>query len=279
LRERQVTKMTTTAGAEQFQSGAEKYAAYLETPAGRLRVDLPLANLGEFLPPGERSLCALDIGGGTGANAVRLARLGLHVTLLDLSPAMLEIAERAAHAAGVGEKIALRTGDATQLADLFQAGSFDLIVCHNVLEFVDEPCVVLRDAALALRNSSSIISILVRNRPGEVLKAALLQGDLAAAERNLTSEWGDESLYGGKVRLFTEEILHAALEAASLVVTATRGVRVLADYLPQRISRSAQYEEVFELERELGRRLEFAGIARYTHCLAHRAEAGAKGST
>lgn len=30
-------KMTAKAGNEHFQSGAEKYAAYLETPEGRLR--------------------------------------------------------------------------------------------------------------------------------------------------------------------------------------------------------------------------------------------------
>lgn len=263
--------MNTTPDAERFQSAAEKYAAYLETPQGRLRLDLPLANLQEFLPQGDPPLRALDVGGGTGANAVRLARLGFHVTLLDCSPPMLDIAERAAQTAGVVEKITLKIGDAAQLPNLFQAASFDLIFCHNVLEFVDDPCAVLRDAARALRNSSSILSVLVRNRPGEVLMAALLNGDLAAAERNLTSDWGDESVYGGKVRLFTAESLHAMLDAASLVVNATHGVRVIADYLPQKISRSAEYEAVFGLERKLSRRPEFAAVARYTHCLAHGA--------
>ena len=32
--------MTAYSDAERFQSGAEKYAAYLETPEGRLRLDL-----------------------------------------------------------------------------------------------------------------------------------------------------------------------------------------------------------------------------------------------
>jgi S-adenosylmethionine-dependent methyltransferase len=273
-----MAKMTTSSDADQFQRDAEKYDAYLETPEGRLRLDLPFANLQEFLPQGEQPLHALDIGGGTGANAVRLAKLGFHVTLMDFSWAMLGIAERTVQAAGVAEKIALKSGDAAQIANLFRAGSFDLIVCHNLLEFVDNPCAVLRDAALALRNSSSILSVLVRNRPGEVLKTALINGDLATAERNLTSEWAEESLYGGKVRLFTVENLHSMLEAASLVVTATRGVRVVADYLPQKISRSAEYERIFDLERKLGRQPEFAAVARYTHCLAQRAGAVAKNS-
>ena len=77
----------------------------------------------------------------------------------------------------------------------FPAGSFDLILCHNVLEFVDDPPSVLRSVARTLR-PSGIISILVRNQTGEVLKSALVNADLIAAERNLTSEWGDKALWG-----------------------------------------------------------------------------------
>jgi hypothetical protein len=111
---------------------------------------------------------------------------------------------------------------------------------------------------------------LVRNRLGEVTKAALLNGDLAAAERNLTAEWGDEPLYGGKVRLFTADNLRAMLIAASFAVTAERGVRVVSDFLPPKISRTDQYERILELERKLGAQPEFAAVARYAHFLARR---------
>jgi S-adenosylmethionine-dependent methyltransferase len=264
--------ITANHDLERFRAGAAKYAAYLETPEGRLRIDLAFANLQDFLLQPTRSLRALDLGCGTGAIGVRLARLGLHVTLLDASLPMLGFAERAAVQAGAIERIALTHGDASQLATLFPAASFDLIICHNVLEFVEDPCAVLRAAARALRDSSGMISILVRNRPGEVLKAAILNGDLAAAERSLTAEWGDESLYEGRVRLFTADSLHAMLLGSSLAVTAESGVRVISDYLPPRVSRDDEYERILELERELGRRAEFAAVARYTHCLAHRAD-------
>ena len=265
-------EMTANDDSERFGTGAAKYAAYLETPEGRLRLDLAFANLQDFLPESTRSLLALDIGCGTGAIAVRLARLGLHVTLLDESLPMLDFAERAAREAGVTERIALKHGNATQFANLFPAASFDVIVCHNVLEYVDDPCAVLRSAARALRDPSSVISVLVRNQAGEVVKTAILDGDLAAAENNLTAEWGHESLYGGKVRLFTAGGLQAMLLESSLAVMAERGVRVISDYLPPRVSRTNEYKRILELESKLGRRPEFAAIARYTHCLAQRAE-------
>jgi S-adenosylmethionine-dependent methyltransferase len=273
--------MTTGANtdSERFHSGAQKYAAYLETAEGRLRSDLSFANLRDFLPPrGDDShagdsrrndpLRALDVGCGTGATAIRLARLGMRVTLLDSSPAMLDIAKRRVDEAGVTEKVVLQPGDATQLTNLFHAASFDLILCHNVLENLDDPDAVLCGAARGLRDASAILSVLVRNRAGEVFKAAIEQGDLAAAENNLTADWGQESLYGNRVRLFTAEGLRAMLKKASLEVIAERGVRVLADYLPSRVSRSAEYERIFELERKLGVRPQYAAVARYTQCFA-----------
>jgi S-adenosylmethionine-dependent methyltransferase len=271
-------KMTANDDFERFRTGAAKYAAYLETPEGRLRLDLAFANLQDFLPQAARALRALDLGGGTGAIAVRLAQLGLHVTLLDASLPMLDLAKRAAREARVTERIALKHGDAAQLANLFPAASFDVILCHNVLEYVDDPCAVLHSAARVLRDSSGIISVLVRNQAGEVLKAAIQDGDLAAAEHNLTAEWGHESLYGGRVRLFASDVLQTMLRAASLAVTAERGVRVISDYLPPGVHRNDEYERIFELERKLGKRPEFAAVARYTQCLAHRAGPPMEGS-
>jgi S-adenosylmethionine-dependent methyltransferase len=264
-------EMTTNSDLERFQTGAAKYAAYLETPEGRLRLDLAFANLQDLLPQDTRSLLALDIGGGTGALAIRLAQLGIHVTLLDSSVPMLDIAKRAAGEAGVTDRVALTHADASQLANSFRAGFFDVILCHNFLEYVDDPVTVLRGAAALLRDPSSIISILVRNQAGEVLKSAIVDGDLAASENNLTAEWANESLYGGRVRLFTADSLHAMLLQSSVLTTAELGVRVLSDYLPSTVPRHQAYERIFELERKLGRRPEFAPVARYTHCLAHRA--------
>jgi hypothetical protein len=107
-----------------------------------------------------------------------------------------------------------------------------------------------------------------------VLKTALQTGDLATAEQNLTADWGEESLYGGRVRMFTAETLEAILNDASLTIIARRGVRVIADYLPAKISRSTEYERIFALERKLGKRQESFGIALYIQCLAYHATSG-----
>jgi len=262
--------MSSNLDTERFRSGVEKYAAFLETFEGRLRFDLTLATLQEFLPQVSRPLCVLDLGCGTGAMAVHLAKLGHDVTLVDSSQPMLEFAESAARQAGVRERLTLKLGDADEMSSLLPGKSFNLILCHNVLEYVDEPGVVLGSVAGALRDPTSIVSLLVRNQAGEVLKATIKDGDLAAAEHNLAEAWAYESLYGGKVRLFAPEGLRAILKSASLKTLAARGVRVVSDYLPSKISRENDYQRIFELERKAGARSDFAAIARYMHCLAHR---------
>jgi len=264
-------KLKMTDGDERFQRGANKYAAYLETPEGRLRLDLAFANLQDFLPSGgDASLCALDLGGGTGATAVRLAQRGMRVTIVDSSAVMLDLAKLAIEAAGVIDKVELKQGDVTQMTDLFPTRSFDAVLCHNLLEYCDDPEAVIGGAAHIMRNSAAILSVLVRNQAGEVLKSAIQSGDLVAAENGVTAEWGQESLYGGKVRLFRPDNLQRMLKSASLDIVAERGVRVITDYLPNTIDRSANYDRILELERKLGTRPDFASVARYTQCLARR---------
>jgi 2-polyprenyl-3-methyl-5-hydroxy-6-metoxy-1,4-benzoquinol methylase len=269
---RRVRMKTTVKDENRFESDATRYASYLRSTEGRLRSDLTVANLLDLLPapPENGSLRALDLGCGTGTASLRLASLGIHITLLDSSPAMLEVAEQTSKTEGLADKITLKQGDAARVADIFQPQLFNIILCHNLLEYVDEPAVLLRAAAGLLHDSSAILSILVRNQAGEVLKAALKTGDLNSAEHNLTAEWGHESLYGGKVRLFTPDILNTMLEHASLTPVARRGVRVISDYLSQLSCRAADYEQICSLERKLGSRQEFFAIARYMHVLVRR---------
>jgi len=266
----------TAQGENRFEGNASRYAAYLQTPEGRLRTELTFANLQDLLPEESRSWRALDLGCGTGTTAVRLARLGMNITLLDSSSAMLDLAKRTTSESGVYDRIEFKLGDATKVSEMFRPRSFVLVLCHNLLEYVDDPTTVLRSAAGLMRKSSAIVSVLVRNQAGEVLKAALHAGDLAAAENNLVTEWGTESLYGGKVRFFTPEATEAMLREASLAISARMGVRVLSDYLPANISRTAEYERIFSLERKLSKRQEYAGVARYLHWVARGPTAGSE---
>ena len=260
-------------GTEQL-AAAEEYAAYLQSPAGRIRTDLSWANLCKFLLPSASEPCALDLGGGTGAISVRLARLGFHVTLVDISDAMLAVAERASRELKLKDRILLQQADATQLLSVCREHSQDLIVCHNLLEYLDDVPSVLDHILRVLKPSgTACVSIVVRNRMGEVMKAAIKDGNCALAEENLTAARTREPLGGEYISLFSPSELRRALSKAGLKAVAEWGIRVFADYLPAHLlGDEAAYARVLALELKLGAQPEFAGIARYTQVLARVAE-------
>jgi S-adenosylmethionine-dependent methyltransferase len=209
------------------------------------------------------------VAGGTGFASVQLARLDYEVVLLDSSEEMLRIARQQVEAGSVAARISICHADAGQLRELFDAESFDIVVCHNLLEYAEDPSTVVRDMALVLRKDS-VLSILVRNRAGEVLKEAIKSRDWKLAKANLTAATVKDSLYGEFVRVFTLEEVRDLLARASLEVIAEHGIRVFFDYLVLENLSDAAYSQIFELESALGVRPEFAAIARYIQVIARR---------
>lgn len=250
----------------------DKYAVYLKTPAGRLRSELAWKNVRQFLPANASNRRALDVGGGIGFASMELARMGFEVVLLDRSEEMLRIARAQADADGVAARISFYHRDAGELPELFDTESFDVIICHNMLEYSESPSATARDIAHMLRRDA-VLSILVRNRKGEVLKDAIKSRDWKLATANLAAETVVDSLYGEAVRVFTAAEIRDLLVRAGLEVVAEDGVRVFFDYLGVENLTDAAYAEIFELESTLGARPEFSAIARYIQVIARRSSA------
>lgn len=257
---------------ERFEAGASRYADYLQTPEGRLRLDLAWLNLRDALQahgpasPGR----ALDAGGGTGALALRLARAGWDVSVVDSSTAMLALAAGAARREGEesAARVHFRQGDAASVDSLFGARSFDLLICHNVIEYVEDPRALVGSLARAAREGA-LVSLLARNRAGESMRDAVKLQDLDAARHALTAETVRESLYGGPARLFDPTALRGLAAAVGLEVLLERGVRVVSDYLPASFfARAGAYERLLDFEHEVGARPDFASVARYTQLVA-----------
>ncbi|HEY9282307.1 MAG TPA: class I SAM-dependent methyltransferase [Pyrinomonadaceae bacterium] len=283
---------------ERFESGAREYAEYLRTAEGRLRLDIAWENFRAALAganhpaaggpagaahgaankdaaanvqadePHDARRLALDLGCGTGALSVRLARAGWSVCAADGSAAMIEIARESARREGGEKRIDFFKLDAARAADEFGPRKFDAVVCHNVLEYVEDPRAVARAIGVVAR-PGAIVSLLARNRAGEVLRDAVKRHDLDSAERALTAESVRESLYGGPARLFDAEALGALATEAKLETVAVRGVRVVADYLPPSLSEAGElYARLLAFELRLGARPDFASVARYVQLIA-----------
>jgi len=258
----------TQLGTGRFQE-TDRYTTYLRTTEGLLRVDLGWMNLRGFLPANVECQRALDVGGGTGPLTLRLAALGFEVELLDSSEPMLALARKEAQAKELDGRISFRQADVNCVADLFEPSSFDLVVCHNLLEYMEDPLAVLRALAQVLKkDAKSMVSLLVRNRYGEVLKAAIKRRDLEQAKAALCSETVLDPLYGQPVRVFDPVEVCRMVEQSGLKLLALRGVRVVADYLDCEVLTEDAYRRLLDLELLLGAEPQLAAAARYTQIIA-----------
>jgi len=121
-----------------YSISAEREWGRLEQPHdGRLEFAVHKAWIGRFLPPPPARI--LDIGGGPGRYSIWLADQGYQVTLADLSPDLLALANEKATDAGVELKGIVET-NATDLSQ-FSDAAFDAVLClgpfYHLVEEVD----------------------------------------------------------------------------------------------------------------------------------------------
>lgn len=212
-------------------------------------------------------LTVLDVGGGTGGFAVPMAEAGHNVTVVDASPDALAALTRRAAEAGVAGRVRAVQGDGDALAGLIAPASVDLILCHAVLEVVDDPPGVVTAIATALRPGGAV-SLLVAGRAAAVLGRAV-NGHLDVATALLTDPDGRAGPRDTLRRRYDAETAAALLGRAGLEVEEIHGVRVLADLLPAAVM-EADPQAMLELELALSARPPFRDIASQLHLFARR---------
>lgn len=220
---------------------------------------------------GARRLTVVDVGGGTGGFAVPLARAGHRVTVVDASPDALAALTRRAAEAGVGDRITAVQGDADALGGLVEPDSADLVLCHSVLEVVDDPASAVKAVAAALRPGGAA-SVLVANRAAAVLTRAIT-GHLPAATALLDDPDGGEPP-GARPRdalrrRFDAASANGLLRGAGLAVEEIHGVRVVADLVPGAVA-DADPQALLTFELAAADRAPYRDIATQLHLLARR---------
>ncbi|WP_433302628.1 methyltransferase domain-containing protein [Actinoplanes sp. CA-030573] len=214
-----------------------------------------------------RALTVVDVGGGTGGFAVPLAESGHTVTVVDASPDALAALTRRAADAGVAGRVRAVQGDGDALAGLIEPGSADLILCHAVLEVVDQPADVVAAITAALRPGGAV-SVLVASRAAAILGRAI-NGHLRSASALVTDPDGRAGARDTLRRRYDADTAADLLRAAGLEVEETHGVRVLADLLPAAVIEEDP-QALLELELALSARPPFRDIASQLHLFARR---------
>jgi SAM-dependent methyltransferase len=268
-----------------------------ERPSGRssTRTAVVWAGLEPMLR-GE-PLDVLDIGGGTGGLAVRVGELGHRVTVVDPSPDALAALGRRAREHDV--EVTGRQGDLSSLLDVVGPDSADMVLCHGVLEVVDDPADALATLGRVVR-PGGVLSLLVAQRYAAVVARAMaghFQQALAMLDPSTGSGHRPSTGSGhrpstgsghrpstgsghrpsevpqGRVgRRYTHGELSLLVQEAGFTTDAVHGIRVFTDLVPGSLLdlEPGATTALVELEQAVAARPEYLPLATQLHLLAHR---------
>ncbi len=219
---------------------------------------------------GTSALQVIDIGGGTGGLAVAIAELGHRVTVVDPNPDALAALIRRAADAGVAGQVDAVQGDTETLAQLHPGADVDLVCCHGVLEYVDDPYTSLQSIAGVLA-PGGYLSLVVAQRMAAVFARALA-GQFEQAHQALVSPDGRWGSADPLPRRFDAIGVGDLVRSAGLVVQDSHGIRIFSDLVPSaHLDSEADRAALLELEREAARQGEvLAQLGAAVHLLARR---------
>ncbi len=136
----------------------------------------------------------LDFGSGEGITANHFAEKN-DVTAIEPSEEMLSNA-------WTDYEYTQIVGDISTL-DTFNDETFDIIICHNVLEYIDDKEAVVKALTRVLKKDG-VLSIAKHNRAGRVMQMAVLLNDFEKANALLDGENSTASKFGA-IRYYEDD--------------------------------------------------------------------------
>lgn len=182
----------------------------------RAAIDAHWAGAGALAKP-LTGKAALDIGCGAGLVCEPLARLGAAVTGVDAAAENVAAASAHAEMMGFASSVPLGEGSLRYMAGEVAAldiGTFDLVICLEVIEHVADKPAFLRDVAARLAPGG----LLIMSTPNRTAASRVLLVGAAEAVGYVpkgTHHWQD---------FITPDEFEALLTQAGLTVTARRGI-------------------------------------------------------
>lgn len=256
-------------GNTAFLGGVEQWVGVLGRLRDVVRQEVLAEQLAEVLARrGVQRARVLDVGCGQGTQALRLARAGHEVTGLDISAELLSRFEDAlaAEPADLRARVHLIQG-AGEFARDVAPGPFDVVLCHGVLMYLDDPTSML-NALSGVAAERATMSLLVRN-------------GLATAMRDGLRGKFDDAMAAFDSRDYVNRLglaarAHVPTEVDQLLSTGGwqrydwYGVRVFTDHRDEDAPSPDQLAPLLAAEREAGRRDPYRQVAALLHLVYTR---------
>jgi len=253
-----------TTQSDVFDRNMAKWLDEQQQPWGKLKYKLVQTNLVRHLGQG-KPLRILDAGGGDGHDTFFLAEQGHVVDLVDYSQKMLEQAAHRAAEAGLGQRIHIHSADLTALPSLFRGVQFDVVLCHHVVQYVEDARSLL-ESLVALLKPGGILSLVTINRHSIPYHAAFLRGDLVGAH---TAKAG---IFDAEMTTYSAEEIADLLVGLGCAIEGDYGIRCMCDYWGdnERKSDPVIFEQIERLEFALTDKFPYKLLARNLQVIARK---------
>ncbi len=231
------------------------------TSKGKIRAAVVWRDLQEIVAQfGGKNLTILDAGGGFGFMAKKLAALGHHVTVVDISEDMLALGKRELEQEPVAGSLTFMHGRVQDLATLLPNKKYDLILCHAVLEWLvdPKPVIAILKAMLA---DHGVLSLLIYNKTA-LLFQSLVVGNFDYIKAGLVKR--RQQKLTPQTPLYIDEVL-SWLHEQGFEEAGLSGVRVIHDYMRDKTQQISKFEDLLSYELLYSRSKDFAHLGRYIH--------------
>ena len=232
------------------------YIELVKAPWGRMFYDLLFMQLNI---PQSSKLNILDFGSGLGVTANHFAAWH-YVTAVEPSEEMISNSF-------TENKYRQIHGGIDKLAE-FEDKTFDVIFCHNVLEYIENKEPIIREQMRVLK-PAGVLSIVKHNRVGRVFGTAVFKNDPQKALSLLDSNANDKSNYLGTQYIYTNEDISSLVVTYGGKVNKVFGMRTFYALGQDNSVRYTDewYQHMLVLENSVASITEYENAAYYNHLI------------
>ncbi len=235
-------------------NGIKNYFDYVNAPWGQLFYKLVWRDL--------KGLCkkkVLDFGSGFGMTADFLAEKN-DVTAIEPNEEMLKYSFRK-------NKYVQLVGDVRQLCEM-PSDTFDAVVCHNVLEYIDNRSELIKEFCRILK-VGGILSVVKHNRAGKIMHKAIFECDADGALELINGDGAISVNFGTVTEYDDSELVESS--NGSLVTEKVHGLRMFYALQPNEVKNCDDWiEKMYRLECAASEIQEFRDIAFFHHVILKR---------
>ncbi|WP_323814512.1 methyltransferase domain-containing protein [Cellvibrio sp. NN19] len=211
----------------------------------------------------------LDAGGGQGQFSLQLALAGHKVVICDISVEMLKLAQEQVDLLGVADRVTLIHCALQDLPQhLVEEERFDFVICHAVMEWMQEPHSLL-PCLLSYLKPQGYLSLTFYNLHSLIYKNLLRTNFKKIVNKD----------YGGSAGSLTPinplepaQVLAWVAELPLQLLTHS-GIRVFHDYIFNEEHREREPQTLLQLELEFSQQEPYRSLGRYIHLLLRSSEA------